>query len=102
ATLDQAVAVVARGGTVHVVGMPARTTLDLTGLWHRETILRGCYAYHREEFANAAELVAEAGLDRLVSATYPLARYEDAIAHAAAAGSRGAAEGAVALRDPQG
>ena len=35
------------------------------------------------------ELVAGAGLDRLVSALYPLARYEDAIAHAAAAGSRG-------------
>jgi threonine dehydrogenase-like Zn-dependent dehydrogenase len=101
ATLDQALSVVAPGGTVHVVGMPARTTLDLTGLWHRETILRGCYAYRREDFATAAELVAEAGLDRLVSATYPLARYEDAIAHAAAAGSRGAVKVAFDLRDPR-
>jgi threonine dehydrogenase-like Zn-dependent dehydrogenase len=101
ATLDQALSVVAPGGTVHVVGMPARTTLDLTALWHRETILRGCYAYRREDFATAAELVAEAGLDRLVSATYPLARYEDAIAHAAAAGSRGAVKVAFDLRDPR-
>jgi threonine dehydrogenase-like Zn-dependent dehydrogenase len=101
ATLDQALSVVAPGGTVHVVGMPARTTLDLTALWHRETILRGCYAYRREDFVTAAELVAEAGLDRLVSATYPLARYEDAIAHAAAAGSRGAVKVAFDLRDPR-
>jgi len=99
ATLSQALAVVAPGGTVHVVGMPARTTLDLTRLWHRETVLRGCYAYRREDFATAVELVAGAGLDRLVSALYPLARYEDAIAHAAAAGSRGAVKVAFDLRD---
>jgi len=99
ATLSQALAVVAPGGTVHVVGMPARTTLDLTGLWHRETVLRGCYAYRREDFATAVELVADLALDRLVSALYPLARYEDAIAHAAAAGSRGAVKVAFDLRD---
>jgi threonine dehydrogenase-like Zn-dependent dehydrogenase len=99
ATLSQALSVVAPGGTVHVVGMPARTTLDLTGLWHRETVMRGCYAYRREDFATAVELVAGAGLDRLVSALYPLARYEDAIAHAAAAGSRGAVKVAFDLRD---
>ncbi len=99
ATLSQALSVVAPGGTVHVVGMPARTTLDLTGLWHRETVLRGCYAYRREDFATAVELVAGAGLDRLVSALYPLARYEDAIAHAAAAGSRGAVKVAFDMRD---
>jgi threonine dehydrogenase-like Zn-dependent dehydrogenase len=98
-TLSQALAVVAPGGTVHVVGMPARTTLDLTGLWHRETVLRGCYAYRREDFATAVELVADLALDRLVSALYPLARYEDAIAHAAAAGSRGAVKVAFDLRD---
>jgi len=99
ATLSQALAVVAPGRTVHVVGMPARTTLDLTGLWHRETVLRGCYAYRREDFATAVELVADLALDRLVSALYPLARYEDAIAHAAAAGSRGAVKVAFDLRD---
>jgi threonine dehydrogenase-like Zn-dependent dehydrogenase len=98
ATLGQALQVVAPGGTVHVVGMPAQTTLDLTALWHRETILRGCYAYERADFETAAELVASSALDRLVSATYPLARYEDAIDHAANAGARGAVKIAFDLR----
>jgi threonine dehydrogenase-like Zn-dependent dehydrogenase len=98
ATLGQALQVVAPGGTVHVVGMPAQTTLDLTALWHRETILRGCYAYERGDFETAAELVASSALDRLVSATYPLARYEDAIDHAANAGARGAVKIAFDLR----
>jgi threonine dehydrogenase-like Zn-dependent dehydrogenase len=98
ATLGQALQVVAPGGTVHVVGMPAQTTLDLTALWHRETILRGCYAYERADFETAAELVASSALDRLVSATYPLARYEDAIDHAANAGARGAVKIAIDLR----
>jgi threonine dehydrogenase-like Zn-dependent dehydrogenase len=98
ATLTQALQVVAPGGTVHVVGMPAQTTLDLTALWHRETILRGCYAYERADFETAAELVASLALDRLLSATYPLARYEDAIDHAANAGARGAVKIAFDLR----
>jgi threonine dehydrogenase-like Zn-dependent dehydrogenase len=98
ASLGQALQVVAPGGTVHVVGMPARTTLDLTGLWHRETALRGCYAYERDDFATAMELVADLDLGRLVTATYPLSRYEDAIDHAAHAGSRGAVKIAFDLR----
>jgi threonine dehydrogenase-like Zn-dependent dehydrogenase len=98
ATLGQALQVVAPGGTLHVVGMPAQTTLDLTALWHRETILRGCYAYERGDFETAAELVASSALDRLLSATYPLARYEDAIDHAANAGARGAVKIAFDLR----
>jgi threonine dehydrogenase-like Zn-dependent dehydrogenase len=98
ATLTQALRVVAPGGTVHAVGMPARTTLDLTGLWHRETSLRGCYAYRREDFATALDLVAELDLGRLVTATYPLSRYEDAIDHAAHAGARGAVKVAFDLR----
>jgi threonine dehydrogenase-like Zn-dependent dehydrogenase len=98
ATLTQALRVVAPGGTVHVVGMPARTTLDLTGLWHRETSLRGCYAYRRADFATALDLVDELDLGRLVTATYPLSRYEDAIDHAAHAGARGAVKVAFDLR----
>jgi threonine dehydrogenase-like Zn-dependent dehydrogenase len=90
ASLTQALQVVAPGGTIHVVGMPARTTLDLTSLWHREVALRGAYAYERADFDTAVELVASLDLGRLVSAIYPLARYEDAVAHAAEAGSRGA------------
>ena len=54
----------APGGTVHAVGMPATTTLDLTGLWHRETNLRGCYAYERDDFATATALTADLDLGR--------------------------------------
>jgi threonine dehydrogenase-like Zn-dependent dehydrogenase len=97
-SLQEALDVVAPGGTVHAVGMPGVTTLDLTGLWHREISLRGCYAYTSDDFATAVRLVAELDLGRLVSATYPLSRYEDAIAHAANAGRRGAVKIAFDLR----
>jgi threonine dehydrogenase-like Zn-dependent dehydrogenase len=97
-SLRQALQVVAPGGTVHVVGMPASVTLELTGLWHREAALRGCYAYTRADFAAAIELVRDADLGRLVTASYPLARYEDAIDHAANAGARGAVKIAFDLR----
>jgi threonine dehydrogenase-like Zn-dependent dehydrogenase len=98
ASLTQALQVVAPGGTVLVVGMPGVTTVDLTPLWHREVALRGCYAYVHDDFAAAVELVRDLDLGRLVSATYPLARYEDAVAHAAAAGARGAVKVAFDLR----
>jgi len=100
ASLTQALQVVAPGGEVLVVGMPGHTTLDLTSLWHRETAIRGCYAYTRPDFERALTLVADAGLERLLSATYPLARYTDAIEHAANAGARGAVKVAFDLRKP--
>jgi threonine dehydrogenase-like Zn-dependent dehydrogenase len=90
ASLASSLAVVAPGGTVLVVGMPGHTQLDLTPLWHRESALKGCYAYTRVDFDDALELVQTAQLERLVSATYPLDRYTEAIEHAAGAGTRGA------------
>ncbi|MDZ7674115.1 MAG: zinc-binding dehydrogenase [Acidimicrobiales bacterium] len=99
ASLAQALEVVAPGGTVLVVGMPATTTLDLTGLWHREVALRGVYAYDGADFATAMELVATKDLGRLVTQTYPLRRYTDALAHAAEAGRRGAVKIAFDPRD---
>ena len=98
ASLAQSLEVVAPGGTILVVGMPATVSLDLTGLWHREVALRGVYAYRREDFRAALQLVASKDLGRLVSATYPLSRYEDAIVHAADAGRRGAVKIAFDLR----
>jgi threonine dehydrogenase-like Zn-dependent dehydrogenase len=98
-SLQQALDVCAPGGIVHVVGMPARTTLDLTGLWNRELTMTGCYAYTPDDFADALDLVRSADLGRLVSATYPLARYRDAIEHAASAGARGAVKIAFDLRN---
>jgi threonine dehydrogenase-like Zn-dependent dehydrogenase len=98
-SLQQALEVVAPGGTILVVGMPATVSLDLTGLWHREVALRGVYAYRREDFDTALALVTSKALGRLVSATYPLSRYEDAIVHAADAGRRGAVKITFDLRN---
>jgi len=102
-SLAQAIRVVGPGGTVHMVGMPGVTTLDLTPVWQREVALRGVYAYDQHDertrdFDTAIELIRELDLGRLVSATYPLARYEDAVVHAAHAGERGAVKIAFDLR----
>jgi threonine dehydrogenase-like Zn-dependent dehydrogenase len=106
-SLSQAIRVVAPAGTVHMVGMPGVTTLDLTPVWQREVALRGVYAYDEHDdrshdFATALDLVRTLDLGRLVSATYPLSRYEDAVDHAAHAGARGAAKIAFDLRLPRG
>ena len=96
-----------------MVGMPGHVHVDLTGLWQREITLAGAYAYGTEvvvgphgttrprarTFDLAFELVEAADLGRLVTATYPLARFTDAVAHAATAGSRGAVKIAFDLRD---
>ena len=98
-SLEQALSIVAPGGEVVLLGMPGgHSTIDLTSLWHRESALRGCYAYTPEDFTEAAALVATAGLGRLVTATYPLARYREAVDHAANAGRRGAVKIAFDLR----
>ena len=99
ASLAQALQIVAPGGTVLVVGMPATVNLDLTGLWHREVALRGVYAYDRADFDAAIDLVQTQDLGRLVTQTYPLRRFTDAIAHAAEAGRRGAVKIAFGLRN---
>ena len=99
ASLSQALDVVAPGGTILAVGMPSRVSLELTGLWHREVNLRGCYAYTRGDVEAAVDLVRDADLGRLVSATYPLDRYQEAIEHAADAGRRGAVKIAFDLRN---
>ena len=97
-SIAQALRITAPGGTVHAVGMPGVTTVDLTPLWQREVALRGAYAYQRPDFDTAIDLVGSLDLGRLVSATYPLRSYEDAIAHAASAGARGAVKIAFDLR----
>ena len=89
-SIDQALKVTAPGGEVLLVGMPAKVTLELTGLWHRETAIRGCYAYERADFEQAVDVVRRFDLGRLVSAAYPLRQYRDALEHAASAGRRGA------------
>ena len=111
-SVDDALAVVRPREQVVLVGMPGRISVDLTGLWHKEIRLVGAYAYGRENVASSAaagragertfdlafRLVAEADLGRLVSATYSLDRYRDAIDHAANAGARGAVKVVFDLR----
>jgi hypothetical protein len=91
-----------------MLGMPGVTKVDLTPLWHRETELVGSYTYGTEHlpdgstaksFDLAFDLVRECDMGRLVSATYPLSRYKDALRHAAEAGPRGAVKIAFDLRD---
>jgi threonine dehydrogenase-like Zn-dependent dehydrogenase len=105
-SLTDSLAVTEPGGTVVLLGMPGSVHVDMTGLWQREVSIRGAYAYgtervndqERRTFDLSFELVADAGLERLVSATYPLERYRDAIEHAATAGRRGAVKVAFDLR----
>jgi threonine dehydrogenase-like Zn-dependent dehydrogenase len=95
-----------RGRTV-LMGMPGEVSVDLTGLWHRETELVGAYTYGTETLSDerpvrtfdlAIEMADAIEAERWLSATYPLIDHVDAIAHAAAAGRRGAIKVAFDLR----
>ena len=98
-SLQEALRVVEPRGEVQLVGMPGNVSLELTSLWHREVAVRGCYAYTRDDFVTAIDIVRRFKLGGLVSATYPLAAYKDAIAHAASAGPRGAVKIAFDMRE---
>jgi threonine dehydrogenase-like Zn-dependent dehydrogenase len=105
-SISGAITMARPGGTVVLLGMPAEVSLDLTALWHRQVNLRGCYTYGTElvneqpvrTFDIAVQLADMIGAERLLSATYPLERHVDALAHAAAAGRRGAVKIAFDLR----
>jgi threonine dehydrogenase-like Zn-dependent dehydrogenase len=105
ASLADALAVTRPGGRIVLLGMPGEVHVDLTPLWHREIELVGAYAYGCEHvrpgrtFDLAFDLVHDAGLERLVSATYPLDRWQDALIHAEEAGRRGAVKVAFDLRN---
>lgn len=107
ASVADSLAVVRPRGKVVLVGMPDTVRVQLTALWHREITLVGAYTYGFEARADgskthtfdlAVDLVRRADLGRLVSATYPLARYTEALEHAANAGPRGAVKVAFDLR----
>ena len=102
-SIAQSIAMVRPRGSVSLVGMPGKVTIDLAPLWHREVRLAGAYAYGTEAvpggpggaahelstFDLAFEVAAAKQTGCLVSATYPLSRFEEAVAHAGAAGRRG-------------
>ncbi|HVL98180.1 MAG TPA: alcohol dehydrogenase catalytic domain-containing protein [Egibacteraceae bacterium] len=110
--LNLALRTVRAGGRVVLAGLPTARA-DLTPVWFRELELVGAYATggtsghaHTPEhepaattgeapgrgsdFAAAMTLAAEAPLEGVVSATYPLQRWREAIDHAFAAGRLGA------------
>ncbi len=104
-SLNQALKIVRPKGKIVLVGMPGQIKIDLAPLWQREISLIGAYAYGSENLNNkildsnqkpirsfdlALELVMSANLERLVSTSYPLDRFEDALDHATNAGPRGA------------
>jgi threonine dehydrogenase-like Zn-dependent dehydrogenase len=104
-SIDTALRMTRPGGRIVLVGMAGVTKVDLTPLWHREISLQGAYAYGteamlggRRTFDAAFELSAARSLGSLVSARYPLDRCDDAIAHAAGAGRRGAVKVVFDLR----
>ena len=91
-----------------MMGMPGVTKIDLTPLWHRELEIVGAYTYGTEiltdgtvssSYALAFYLVRKKHLEKLVSAAYPLDRYQDAIRHAAEAGSLGAVKVVFDMRE---
>jgi threonine dehydrogenase-like Zn-dependent dehydrogenase len=88
--LETALRLVQAGGTVVVSGMPSGN-VDLTPLWYRELQLVGAYASGADgaDFADALRLAAQAPLDGYVGTTYPLARWREALTHAADAGRLG-------------
>jgi threonine dehydrogenase-like Zn-dependent dehydrogenase len=104
-SIADALAVTAPGGQVVLAGIPGPANVDFTPLWQREVSVTGSYTYGpeptaggRHSFDLAFELAESAGLDRLLSATFPLDRHTEAIAHAAAAGRRGAVKVAFDMR----
>ncbi len=108
-SIEAALAMVRPKGKVVLVGMPGKLSVDLAPLWHRELTVVGAYAYGaeptappRRSFELAFDLVAAAGLGSLVSASYPLERYAEALAHAGSAGRRGAVKVVFDLRERKG
>ncbi len=118
-SIAQSLAMVRPRGRVVLLGMPPRLRVDLAPLWHREVSLTGAYAYGVETlggpveggprdsappepvrtFDLALEVAGAVRTGRLVSAAYPLERFEEALAHAGAAGRRGSVKIVFDLRE---
>jgi threonine dehydrogenase-like Zn-dependent dehydrogenase len=110
AGLQSAIGCTRAAGTVVMVGMPGRASIDLAPAWHRELNLRGAYGYGietaggvaveppRRTFAIALEAAQALRPGRLVDDPLPLEDYQRALDRASSAGSRGAVKVAFAPR----
>jgi threonine dehydrogenase-like Zn-dependent dehydrogenase len=95
-SLDLALRTTKAGGRVVLTGMPAAGA-DLSPVWFRELEVVGAYATGTEvtesgvasTFDLAMELAADAPLEGMVGAVYPLARWREALDHALASGRLG-------------
>ena len=97
-TIEDAVRLTRSEGVMALVGMPgARSSLDLTPLWHGEVNLAGTYAYGVEEYRGervtsfelALRLAPEIGLEGMVGPHFRLRQYREAIAAARSSGANG-------------
>jgi threonine dehydrogenase-like Zn-dependent dehydrogenase len=95
-SLDLALRTTKAGGRVVLTGMPAAGA-DLSPVWFRELEVVGAYATGTEvtesgvasTFDLAMELAADAPLEGMVGAVYPLSRWREALDHALASGRLG-------------
>jgi threonine dehydrogenase-like Zn-dependent dehydrogenase len=97
ASIDTALRTTRAGGRVLLAGVPA-AGVDLTPAWFRELEVVGAYASAGDAFPAAMSLAATAPLDGLVGVTYPLARWREALDHAADAGRLGTVKVAFDVR----
>lgn len=77
----QAVANVAKGGTIVVVGVfPAAICTDMGLVQDRELDIRGSLMYTREDYLTAVDLIQKKLIetDRLITNTFPFDAYRDA------------------------
>ncbi len=86
ASLDAALRATRARGRVVLAAMPARA--DLSPAWYRELEVVGAYA-GAGAFDESIGFLADADLGSLVSASYPLSRWREAIDHALTAGRLG-------------
>jgi threonine dehydrogenase-like Zn-dependent dehydrogenase len=85
--LDVALRCTKGEGRVVLASMPA--SADLSPVWFRELEVVGSYT-GAGAFSEAIEFCAETSVQDLVSATYPLTRWREAIEHALSSGRLGA------------
>lgn len=79
-SLTEATWTVQEGGTLLLLGAPGQLRHDFSPYWFRELTLIGSYVYTSVDFADAVALLGEAeGLERLVTHSYPLDAYRDAL-----------------------
>lgn len=83
-SLEAAVAAVRPRGTVVLVGMPGRLSVDLAMAWQREVEICGAYGYE-EDFAAALELASRLRPGRLVAHGWDLRDYRAALEQSARA-----------------